>query len=497
MELFGRTVIRTDETEITINNIQSVLNQAMIIHGKNRSEIDYLWNYYRGKQPILDRIKDIRPEICNKVVENRANEIVSFKSGYLMGEPLQYVSRSSEEDLGDEINKLNDYVFAEEKAAKDKELADWFHICGTSYRMILPDTTGEEDDSPFEIFTLDPRNAFVVYANDLSNKPMLGVKYVTDFMSNTTYSCYTQNEYFEIKNESIISHRPHVLGDIPIIEYPLNLARLGAFELVLPLLDAINNIDSNRVDGVEQFVQALMKFHNVDITAEDFENLKALGAIKYKDIDTNFKADVDYLVNDLKQSETQTLEDHLYETVLTICGMPNRQMNSTSTSDNVGSVIMRDGFFAAEGRAKNAELMFKRSERIFLKLALNICRILKGMNLKVHNIEIRFTRRNYENILQKAQVLDLMLKNNMIHPQLAFAHSGLFVDAELAYKMSMDYHEEYEQKMIEQEKELNETDANTGNDRTDRNDTESGKSGGTTDRKRASNDSRNQKEKEK
>lgn len=54
--------------------------------------------------------------------------------------------------------------------------------------------------------------------------------------------------------------------------------------------------------------------------------------------------------------------------------------------------------------------MFKKSERIFLKLILNICKTLKGMDLKVCNIEIRFTRRNYENILQKAQVLDLMGK---------------------------------------------------------------------------------------
>ena len=38
---------------------------------------------------------------------------------------------------------------------------------------------------------------------------------------------------------------------IPIFEYPANNARLGSFEIVLPLLDAINNIASNRMDGLE------------------------------------------------------------------------------------------------------------------------------------------------------------------------------------------------------------------------------------------------------
>lgn len=394
-------------------------------------------------------MKEVRPEITNKIVENRANEIVSFKSGYLMGEPLQYVSRGNAENIADAINQLNEFVFAEEKPAKDKELADWFHICGTSFRMVLPDEmAGEDDESPFEIYTLDPRNTFVVYNNGLGNKPILGVKYVVDENGVVHYSCYSDHEYFEIVESKVVSYDTHILGEIPIIEYPLNMARIGAFELVIPLLDAINLTDSNRLDGVEQFIQALMLFHNVDISSEDFDELRERGAIKFKDIDPQLKAEINYLVSNLNQGETQTLVDHMYQTVLTICGMPNRNGGS-STSDTGSAVIMRDGWSAAEARAKDSELMFKKSERIFLKVVLNICRTLADMDLKVCNVEIRFTRRNYENILQKAQVLDLMLKNNKIHPRLAFEHCGLFVDSDLAYTLSAEYAEEQEQKAQE------------------------------------------------
>lgn len=444
----GRHVIKTDETEVTSENVVRILNTALTHHNHNRADIQFLWDYYRGIQPILNRTKEVRPEINNMIVENRANEIVSFKSGYLMGEPLQYVSRGNGEDLTDSINKLNEYVFAEEKPAKDKELADWFHICGTSYRIVLPDNTGDEDEAPFEIYTLDPRNTFVVYYNGLGEKPILGVRYVTDEDGKIHYSCYSKHYYFEIVDSVVVEAKPHILGDIPIIEYPLNTARLGAFEIVIPLLDAINLTDSNRVDGVEQFIQALMLFHNVDISSEDYKQLREEGAIKFKDIDNQLKAEVKYLTNSLNQGETQTLVNHMYETVLTICGMPNRNGGS-STSDTGAAVIMRDGWSAAEARAKDSELMFKKSERILLKIILNICHTLADMTLKVCNIEIRFTRRNYENILQKAQVLDLMLKNPKIHPQLAFAHSGLFVDAELAYSMSMEYAEKEEKKALE------------------------------------------------
>ena len=449
LHLNGRRMILTDETEVNIGNVVQILRKALPYHWKNRSEISYLWSYYKGRQPILNRVKEVRPEITNKIVENRANEIVSFKSGYLMGEPLQYVSRGNAENIADAINQLNEFVFAEEKPAKDKELADWFHICGTSFRMVLPDEmAGEDDESPFEIYTLDPRNTFVVYNNGLGNKPILGVKYVVDENGVVHYSCYSDHEYFEIVESKVVSYDTHILGEIPIIEYPLNMARISAFELVIPLLDAINLTDSNRLDGVEQFIQALMLFHNVDISSEDFDELRERGAINFKDIDPQLKAEINYLVSNLNQGETQTLVDHMYQTVLTICGMPNRNGGS-STSDTGSAVIMRDGWSAAEARAKDSELMFKKSERIFLKVVLNICRTLADMDLKVCNVEIRFTRRNYENILQKAQVLDLMLKNNKIHPRLAFEHCGLFVDSDLAYTLSAEYAEEQEQKAQE------------------------------------------------
>lgn len=204
------------------------------------------------------------------------------------------------------------------------------------------------------------------------------------------------------------------------------------------------------------------------ISSDDYEKLREEGAIKFRDIDPQLKAEVSYLTSTLNQGETQTLVDHMYQTVLTICGMPNRN-GGTSTSDTGSAVIMRDGWSAAEARAKDSELMFKKSERIFLKLILNICKTLKGMDLKVCNIEIRFTRRNYENILQKAQVLDLMLKNSKIHPRLAFEHCGLFVDSDLAYTLSAEYAEEQEKKAQELlEKQNTEKEDETDDSNTDK-----------------------------
>lgn len=445
--LFGRRVIYTEANEIHSGNVIDVLQKALFTHLQNQSEIDYLYRYYKGDQPILYREKEVRPEINNMVVENRANEIVSFKTGYLVGEPVQYVSRGGEKSIADEVLQLNDYMLSEDKASKDEELVDWMHICGTSYRMALPDGMAdvEEDEAPFEIFTLDPRYAFVVYSVGLGHKPMMGVRYIKKEDGTLVFSCWTENQYFEVFNTWSVVHQEDQILGIPIIEYPANNARLGAFEIVIPLLDAINMTESNRVDGVEQFIQALMLFHNVDISADDFGTLKELGAIKYKDIDSTLKAEITYLNSELNQAQTQTLVDSMYETVLTICGMPNRN-GGTSTSDTGTAVIMRDGWSAAESRAKGMEPIFKKSEKEFLKLVLRICRDMGNLSLKLSALEIRFTRRNYENIAQKSTVLTQMLACDKIAPELAFTHCGLFSDPQLAYRMSMDYMKEQEEK---------------------------------------------------
>ena len=445
--LFGRRVIYTEVREINAGNVIDVLQKALFTHLQNQADIDYLYWYYKGNQPILNRVKEVRPEINNMVVENRANEIVSFKTGYLVGEPVQYVSRGGEEDIASEVLTLNDYMLGEDKAFKDKELVDWMHICGTSYRMVLPDALAdvEEDEAPFEIFTLDPRFSFVVYSVGLGNKPMMGVRYVLKEDGTLVFSCWTENQYFEVWNTwSVVRAEDQIFG-IPIVEYPANNARLGAFEIVIPLLDAINMTESNRIDGVEQFVQALMLFHNVDISSEDFGKLKELGAIKFKDIDATLKAEIQYLTSEMNQTQTQTLVDSMYETVLTICGMPNRNGGS-STSDTGSAVIMRDGWSAAEARAKDTEPVFKKSEKEFLKLVLRICRDMGHLSLKLSTLEIRFTRRNYENIAQKVTVLTQMLTCDKLAPELAFTTCGAFSDPQVAYKMSLPYIQKAEQR---------------------------------------------------
>ena len=444
-DLYGRTIIYSDVDAVDANNVVDVLKKAVEKNTTNITDIKYLYDYYKGKQPIKDREKDFNDNILNKIVENRANEIVSFKTGYFLSAPIQYID-AGEDKISEDLKTLNAWLRLESKADSDLQIAEWFSICGTAFRMILPKEQRIDDtDSPFEFFTLDPRTTFVVYSSKLGHKPLMGVTFVQlQDEDKQIYYVYTDNEFFVIADNKISERSAHSLGAVPIIEYPANNSRIGDFEVVISLLDAINNVQSDRADGLEQFVQSILCLENMQLDADSestfLEQVKQNGGMFVPE-----GAKAYFLSQNLNQGDTQTFKDDLYEAILTICGMPNRNGGS-STSDTGSAVLLRDGWSAAEARAKNTETCFEKSERKFLNLVLYYANTIGGTNILMNQVDIRFPRRNYTNDSAKVTNLVTMLSNDWIAPQQAFEHSDMFPDPDAAFMEAKEWHDSQERK---------------------------------------------------
>lgn len=444
----GRAVPTCRFREVDENNVVEALADALSAFWANRSQADYLWRYYKGDQPVLKRIKEIRPEICNRVVENHAQEIAVFKVGYQLAEPVQYVSQPGDEDddcleSAKRVKRLNMLMDADEKDSDDRDLFEWMVVCGIGFRYV---TNSEEGaDAPFSSYILDPRSTFVVKSREYHREPLMGVMVCLDEDNTEFYNVWTKNKYFKVEAGKVTESKANPLG-VCIVEYELNSARMGAFEPVLPLLDAINVIESNRIDGTEQSVQSLMKFVNCDISETDFAKMLELGAVKVRSID-GAQGDVDFIVNDLDQSQTQVSKEDLYRAMANIAGMPNLYGSSGSTSDTGTAVMLRDGWTLAESHAKGYEKKWRQAERRFLKLVLKICDLAKDVDLglEAKDVSLSFNRRNYESGLVRAQMLTTMLATDQIDPKLAFQSCGLFTDPEAAYLMSKAHFEQREQ----------------------------------------------------
>lgn len=446
--LHGRRRCYTDKKEVTLENVVEVVGNAYTTHRINRSEICYLYDYYRGKQDIRNKVKQTRPEINHKVVVNRANEIVTFKSAYFLDEPIQYISNGGDEATSEKVKRFNGFMIAEDKVSIDKEIVDWMHICGVGVRMVTSDEEPEENGSPLAIYSLDPRDAFVIYHSGVGNKPVAGVIRQKNEHGRWIHCVWTEKFYCEINGNKVENVQPRTIPYIPIIEYENNTARMGAFEVVIPLLNAINSLESDRVDDITQFVQSFIIFENCEIDAEQANELKEKLGLLIKSDPTN-PAKVYRVDGQLEQSGAQTVVDDMYDAVLTICGMPNRNGGS-STSDTGRATIMRDGWQAAESRAEDTEKMFNRAERQFLKISTYICRETTDLDLAVSDIKIEHTRNNLSNMQSRMQILCEGLNNDKIHPKIPWIVSGM-PNAEEWYRMSMDY---YEEQQAELEKQL-------------------------------------------
>lgn len=444
--LAGRRKVLTDKKEITDANVVEVLGKALAVHHMNCREIDYLERYYRGIQDIRCRTKTIRPEINNKITVNIANEIVTFKTAFFMGSPMQYVAAGGDDGVSEQVRLLNEFMRAEDRDSKDKEICDWFHICGVSERLVLPDPAGEGNECPFLIYTLHPCEAFVIYYSGIGQKPLAGVIIQKDEEGQTIYCVYTDNRYYEIQGDTITKNEGHTLGGVPLVEYLNNEARMGAFEVVLPLLNAINTLESNRVDDIEQFVQSILVFKNCEIDEEKAKQLKQQLGLMIKD-NGQQQSDVFRVDGELSQAGAQTVKDDMYESILTICGMPNRNGGS-STSDTGTAVLYRDGYAQAESRANDTEKMFNRADRRFLQIVFNICEATGALNLRMANVKQEHARNNLSNMQSRMQVLCEGLNNPKIHPKLPWQFAGL-PNAEENYRISMEFYKEQQQKAAE------------------------------------------------
>ena len=467
--LFGRSVIYYDDVEITENNVIDVIANALPVHNKNVNEIEKLYAIYRGEMAIRDKKKSVREEINNIITANFPSYVVAFHTGYFLGKPIQYVSRGEkDEKMSDEVADLIDDLnrFADDcgKSAADTDLAEWMFVAGVGYRMAMK-AMYDDSESPFDAFTLDPRCTLMVRSNDVGHRVLLGATIIRRVDGTIVFNCYTDKWYFKLEtpdgiislnNIATLTEQPqtlgkftitqkerHYLGHVPIIEYTTGNARLGAFELILPLADAINAALSDLADGTQQFINALLVIKGADIEDEQFAQLRELGGLKVP-----ADGDVKYLVSELNQSQGVERINLMINIMNKIAHLPDRSGSEGGTSDNGIAVFLRSGYIDAESYANRIEQLFKKSESEFLRVALRICSMkIDGFDLKLSSVEPHFTRQNTDNLLAKGQFLTSLLASGKVHPLLAYTWSGLCSDPEAAYKIS----QEYEQSVIEQE----------------------------------------------
>lgn len=431
---YGRKIAYTDVETITADNVVKVIGNCIGVFNYNKPIIRYLWRYYKGDQPIKYRTKLIRDDVCNKIAENHAYEIVQFKVGQTYGEPIQFVSRRDDKTINEAVDELNDYMVDANKQEKDIKGGEWQSATGTSFKAIQ---RVENGDVPFRIVVPTPMNTFMIY-NRSTEEPVLAVQELKDEEGHFYLLAFTETMSFKIENSTVVEAKLHTYGGIPIVEYPNNHERISDIELVIDLLDAINNMQSNRMDGVEQFIQSWIKFVNCEIDEETFAKMKQNGALVVKSMNKDNKSDVDVMTQELNQTETQVAKEDLLDNAQAILAMPARE-SQNSGGDTQGAVSLRAGWDFSKTRAKQKDPIVKTAEKRLAKIVLNTLRT-SSVDLKIsaRDFDVQINHSPLDNLYTKTQALQQMLQSG-VNPLIAVKTCGLWGDAEKTFLMSKPY----------------------------------------------------------
>lgn len=437
------------------DEIIAEVNSALSIHCQNIEAMDALYWYRRGMTPILEREKEIRPEICARVNVAIPEEVVTFKNGYFKTENCFYSSRKEDEDVTEKVATLNEYLYRSGKLLADNKIIDWFHTVGKADLFVQ---SNDDPEKPFVAYALDPRSAFVAKSLAPGNRPVYGA-YSVKQGDNLIISLWDDTNVYTLKagksdpyatefpeyavvSGGIIDVRPNPLGRVPIIEYYYNSVMMSAFEQAIPLIDAINLLQSDRLDATEQAIQSLLVFYNCELGEDEDGNpitpafVRASGALFLKSVGEG-KADVKEIITNLDQGQSQVFIDNLREQILDICAMPSTGGSSHNAATGTAALLL-DQWFQADTAARNTEDLFIESNAYFDDIILHILREKNLLDLDATDIALEFVRNETANIQSKAQAFNTLMASGL-HPVLAASKSGLSNDPVADMKMSENY----------------------------------------------------------
>ena len=176
------------------------------------------------------------------------------------------------------------------------------------------------------------------------------------------YTFYLRNRAIVFNNKSgtlaFVKDTLIPMNEHSITEYYVDRQRISLIEIGKDLFNDINYLESLDKDDMEQFVNALLIFTNVEMSESDLEDFRKLGAISIASNDQK-KASVELLAQRLNASDTQTYYNRLLTSLHQILGIPMASDTGSVTYGDTGKAkLTGQGYTMAGIRAEGDETMF-------------------------------------------------------------------------------------------------------------------------------------------
>lgn len=390
-----------DEDILKEGMTERILAKLISRHALEQERYKRLGDYYLGNHDIISRRRQSPTVANNKIVCNHAKYIVDIAKSYLVGNPISY---TCSEDYDIEAVK-NSYI-VQDMPSIDAELEKTMSIYGKAYELVYAD-----ESSQVKSTALPPQNTFIVYAAGVSEKPLCGIHYYKkrDIDGNVTGtvcvvcddSCvYTyENIADSFENMRLIDTKRHYFGSIPMIEYRNNEEKQGDFEQLIPLINAYNVLQSDRVNDKEQFVDAFLFLSGIDLDSEQAKKLREERILMGYE-----GSGAEYLAKVMSENDVEVLKNALKTDIHRFSMIPD--LSDRTFGSNLSGVAIKYKLMGFEQHVRNKERYFAKSLRERFKLYVNYLSLKGAMEyVPIHRVDVVFTRNMPINELEVSQMI--------------------------------------------------------------------------------------------
>jgi SPP1 family phage portal protein len=385
------------------------LNQAALTKQK-------YFNYYNGDHAILKDYAMQESRSNRKLIFNFPRKFVDNEVGYILGKPVNYVSKSDNDEA---VHKL-DLNMSHWEKEHNINLRKQSEIFGESYELNYIDSDGQ-----FASTVLTPLNAYVLEDGTADRNVLLAIhKFIRRFDDKVYLDVYTDNEILHYesgskKNNLIKQSKPtdlqyigkhdHIFGRVPVISCPANTERKCGFQDVISLFDAYNALNSDLVNEIADHRNSYLVIENAKLEEEDLLNMKKMGIIQVP-----VGGKVTWLIKEINDSFVKNELDNLESKIYDLMDEVNFNQNWAS---NTSSLALRNKLLNLENRVAIREAMMENVIKNRLRNFFTYLQKKEGIQYDYRDIAVKFTRNLPTDLVGLADVI-VKLKDIVSHESL-------------------------------------------------------------------------------
>ena len=354
-------------------------------------DYDRKWQMYIGNHDILSQAsKDHGPD--NRLVANLAHYIVETFNGYFMGIPPKITL--DDKDNNKALQHWNDTNSFQDKLNEISKQAD---IYGRSIAFLF-----QNEKSETGVAYSSPINSFIIYDDRITHEPLAFVRYSRNEAQEVSGEIYFEDKQFtfdssyEMKNGKI-----NQFGTVPAVEFFDNEERQGVFENSMTLIDALDQVMSQKANQNAYFDNGYLLIKGLDLTGEDGDiDLDGNQIIYAPDADA-VDGSAEFLSKPDGDAMQEHLTDRLIDMIYQISMVAN--LNDDSFSGNSSGVALQYKLLPMKNLAANKERKFTQALRKLYKIAFSVGTILGDSKSDAwQDLSFQFTRNLPVNLADEA-----------------------------------------------------------------------------------------------